>query len=280
MSSTTVEDYSSIIWTSALVLAGLAMSRVQPGFMRGKTIPCLYLTSITCTTTYLFLASIGPQVAPGGSASVAFSTVQAIADATTGVCLETCYILRLTACLRLYKRRNIVYLLFLFPLSYIFTDILAIAELYTTKLVVSQVSFAMFNLTLMVGGIISHVATIVILLKNAGNLKDDQERKGLKRVAVLAITNQIFFLSFCLLSFVEVTYSVALIYLSWTMDHIVFSLVNEHIRSFLLSSNRETSDSGGNSSKQEVSVHKAETANRVSFAHEPSSSITHDTETV
>jgi len=248
------EDYSPIIYGVCLIIGGVAMSYVSPKDIVSKQpIHALFFVSIVCTMSYCYiyimLSIFGATASPGYLK--AFNTIANLSDAITGVCLETCYILRLVACARMFKRRKLIYLLFIFPGVYVITDALAIANYYLeTPVNIIQSQWGMFNFMLMIGDIISHVATVTILLRNAGNLKDPREKRDLEIVAAAALSNQALFLIFCCISFGEITYSTALIYFSWTMDHIVFCLVNRHIRLFL--SSRGYSD--GNSSHASKSI--------------------------
>jgi hypothetical protein len=285
--STPATNYAPIIYLTTLVVAGVALSyiRFREIIRRHSPIPILYATSIISTTTYSYLQLIMYLFPGNPTVILALSTIQCIVDAITGVTLESCYILRFYSCVRMSPRRRLVYVLFIFPFVYIITDILAIIALFDDTFIVSQASYGMFNFVLMVGGIITHCSTIVILLRNSGNLKDKKEKVELKVVAVLAIANQICFLVFCCLCFNEVVYSTSLVYLSWTTDHIVFSLVNRHIRSFLLSTNQSDPDDSSNSkvtSEREPDSQVSKTArdhSMVAVAHEKFSTM-NETETV
>ena len=231
-------DYSPIIYGFSLVLGGLAMSYVSPQDIRSKhPFHALFFVSIICTMIFCYIYIMLALYGDSSPVCVKiFSTIADIADATTGLCLEACYIVRLYACARMCKNRRLIYLLFIFPVIYVFTDVISIANYYLEHpIAIDQAQYGMFCFVLMIGDIISHVLTVTILLKNAGTLKDPKEKRDLEIVATLALINQACFLVFCCTSFVETTYSTALIYFSWTLDHIVFCLVNRHIRLFLSS---------------------------------------------
>jgi len=232
-------DFSPIIFTATLVVGGVALQFTRFSELRkGNIIATLYLISIVSTIGYNFLSimlfifgSLDPAV------PLVITTIQAFPDAITALALETCYIIRLSACVRLVKFRHAVYILFIFPILYTVADVLTIYQNFSkTPLVLTQAWWGMFNFMFMIGCIISHISTVAILVKNMGNLKDPVEKRNLIIISVAQIVNQSFFLVFCCLSFVDVVYSVALIYFSWTIDHIIFSLVNRHIKTFITSS--------------------------------------------
>lgn len=241
-------DFTSLIYSATLLVAGYAASYVQRRqILRPNTpIPVLYFVSIICFVTFCYISIWYSVVAGDHAAAQALLTIQYIADATTAVCLEACYILRLRACLKMYPHRNWSLLLFVFPSAYVLNDLFAIIDQYTDNAVnIGSVGYGMFNMTLIVGGIISHLSAVVILLTNAKSLKDEHERRNLQLVAAAAFLNQTLYFIFCLVSFWEITYSVAVLYLIWAVDHIIFTKVNQHIRRFLLSNHH--SDSGESS---------------------------------
>lgn len=253
----TAIDFSPIIFASTLVVGGFAFSFTRfPELRKGNIIACLYLISIVSTITFNFLSimlfifgPLDPRV------PLVITTIQAFPDGITALALETCYILRLFACVRLVKFRKAVYLLFIFPVGYTVADMLTITENFSvTPPQLTQAWWGMFNFMFMVGCIISHISTIVILIRNMGNLKDPLEKRNLIIIGAAQVINQAFFLAFCCLSFVDVVYSTALIYFSWAIDHIIFSLVNDHIRSFITSSGSlEQPNSSSVNESQEMS---------------------------
>lgn len=266
-------DYSPIIYALSMIVGGIAMSYASPKDIVRRTVPCLYFISIFCSLVfcyiYVMLSLFGtdPAIVRG------FNTVADVADFITAWGLEACYILRLLACLRMYRHKNLVYLLFIFPAVYTLTDIISISNYFLkTPITVSQAQYGMFCFFLMIGDIISHITTVYILLTNASNLKEARQKRNLEIVAATAVLNQVCFLSFCCLSFYETTYSTALIYFSWILDHIIFSLVNRHIRLFLNS--RGYSDSGSShrvsemESKASANNGTANGANNGAIVHE------------
>ena len=162
-------------------------------------------------------------------------------------------------------------------------DLLALINMFNNNIVpVSQVGFGVFNMFLVVGSLISHLSTVVILLKNAGNLKDEEDRRNLQIVATLAVVNQTLYFIFCVVSLWELYISAAVLWVFWAFDHVIFIQVNRHIKKFLISNNHSDSSESGNfhhrsskvgshpSSPREMEAHKPSTTteNSVGKAHE------------
>jgi hypothetical protein len=240
-------DYSPVIFLFNLVLGGIAASFINFHGKRSlQPFAYFYSVSICCVVAYdiCYLLSFlypDPQVISN------VMTTMSVLDMVTSVCLETCYILRLKACLVLYNRRWLANMLWIFPAVYVWTDIIAIVNQYNHDVLrMIPAGWGMFNVCLMVGSIISHCSTVYILLRNADNLKDERDRRRLQVISFVAIANQLAFLICCGIAFVEVTYSTSLIVTTWTLDHIIFNLVNEYIKKFLNSQGHELEHTSDN----------------------------------
>ena len=248
--SESAEDYTSFIYSAALLVGGFTYSYVQMKqvLTPRTTLPILFFVSITCTMIFCYISIWQSLFASNAAASNALLTIQYIVDMTTAFCLETCYILRLAACLQMYRYRLGVYFLFVFPVIYVFNDVFAIVHQYTNNAInIGSVAYGTFNMMLIIGGMISHLTTVIVLLKNSNHLKDERERRHLQYVAAAALCNQGLYFIFCIVSFFEIDYSVAVLYLIWTVDHIIFTKVNQHIKSFLHS---DSSESGNHRSSR------------------------------
>ena len=271
--SESAEDYTSFIYSAALLVGGFTYSYVQMKqvLTPRTTLPILFFVSITCTMIFCYISIWQSLFASNAAASNALLTIQYIVDMTTAFCLETCYILRLAACLQMYRYRLGVYFLFVFPVIYVFNDVFAIVNQYTDNAVnINSVAYGMFNMMLIIGGIISHLSAVVILLKNASKFKDERERRHLQYVAIAAFCNQGLYFVFCIVSFFEIVYSVAILYLIWAVDHIIFTKVNQHIKSFLLSTNaNDSSDSGGHDKHRNSRISSAPGSPRETEMNKP-----------
>ena len=265
-------DYTPFIYGISLLIGGFIFSYIQPRqvLWPHTALPVLFLLSITCTMIFCYISVWQSLFASNTAASNALLTIQYIVDMTTAFCLETCYILRLAACLQMYRYRLGVYFLFVFPVIYVFNDVFAIVNLYTDNSInISSVAYGMFNMMLIIGGILSHLSAVVVLLKNASKFKDENERRHLQYVAIAAFCNQGLYFVFCIVSFFEIVYSVAVLYLIWTADHIIFTKVNQHIKSFLLSTNASDSSGSGHERHRNSKIGSAPSSPRETEMNKP-----------
>ena len=270
--SESAEDYTSFIYSAALLVGGYTYSYIQvEQILRPRiSLPILFFVSITCTMLFCYISIWQGLFATDLAATNALLTIQYLVDMTTAVCLETCYILRLAACLQMYPYRKGVYVLFVFPVIYVFNDVFAIVNLYTDNSInISSVAYGMFNMMLISGGILSHLSAVVVLLKNASKFKDENERRHLQYVAIAAFCNQGLYFVFCIVSFFEIVYSVAVLYLIWTADHIIFTKVNQHIKSFLLSTNASDSSGSGHERHRNSKIGSAPSSPRETEMNKP-----------
>jgi len=100
-----MSEITAPLFGLALIAGGWAISYVQPQqVLRPRTaIPVLYFTSCVAFLTYAYLGSWISLVGTNTLGYVVVVTILNIVAAISAMCLEACYILRLSACLKMYS---------------------------------------------------------------------------------------------------------------------------------------------------------------------------------
>jgi hypothetical protein len=236
-------DDSPLIYAVALVVGGFALQWVNLKSLRScsNIIGPLYLISLLAVLVTCYIDSLWAQLSPQESptATNGVTVFYYLCDMVTSFGLDALYIIRLLACTRMYKYHKLFRLLFLFPTVYVIGDCLVLAQIFNpSAFPLSQAILdAPFTCVLYLGNSISHVATIFVLLHDLGNFKDPVKKRNLKIVAAIAVLNQAGLIVTGFTALISNNYSNAVAYLLWTADFIIFHLVNEHIKTFLLSVN-------------------------------------------
>lgn len=244
-------NYSSLVAGFSLVLGGFALSYVDLHSIchcKSVTAPVFFVALVAVLIlSYIRVIWLPFIVVTGNeTAANAVSVIYYLCDMITSFGLDSLYIIRLVACTQMYKYHKLIYVLFIFPTVYVLGDAVSLALHFhpeafpfTEAKMVSSISCV-----LVVGNTISHIATIVILLRDLGKFKDPLEKRNLKIVAAVAIVVQVgLVISGFFSLYDDFVYSAVVWYFLWTGDFIIFSLVNKHIKTFLQSTNTSVPDS-------------------------------------